>query len=86
VGAWPVKGRPKPIFAPRAVVEAAARLGVEGILENEIERAILAGRKRGAGDLASVWLEKVDVVLARCRSPLGKSAWKVISVKPRRRR
>jgi hypothetical protein len=82
-----VKGRPKPIFAPRAVVEAATRLGVEGILENEIARAVQAGHKtRHGGGLASVSLDEVDVVLARCRSPLGKSAWKVISVKPRRRR
>jgi hypothetical protein len=80
-----VRGRPKPIFASRSAIEAASRLGVEGCLENRVTEAINAGRKRSRGDLASVWLDQADVLLSRCRSPLGRSAWQVLSVKPRRR-
>lgn len=82
------------VFATKRAVEQAAQLGI-GCVENAVEQAIRAGRKRhqlppglcplGRNERCVLLMDGTPVVVARTAAPLtGRKAWKVLRLIPRR--
>ena len=88
------------IFATTAALRRAERLLPGVVLENEVERAIMAGRKRrwappevglqlARHERFVIVNSRVGVVLVREVTPLGRKCWRavrLVELKPKGRR
>lgn len=70
------------VYAARGALETARRLGFPGVLETEVEQAILAGRKRRLGERERlVDLDAFTVrVLKDGTTPQGRRRWRITHI------